>query len=251
MSYGMYLSAEGALAQGKRLEVISNNLANVNTVGFKPDTASFQARFSEAIQQRGANEGDRSINDISGGVSVMETLTSYAPGTQQRTGNTTDMMVVGAGFFTVEGQNGETLLTRAGNFRLDNQGQLVTQDNRPVLDSAGAPIQINLEEPWELSRSGEIVQNGARTPLGIVEPDSFDGLTKVGANRFSTSGPINEVELVDREVRQGHLEMSGANPTTQMLSMIETTRAFEANTRMIQNQDSMTESLVSRLLTVA
>lgn len=252
MAYGMYLSAEGAQAQAKRLEVISNNLANVNTVGFKPDVATFQARFAEAIQQQDSRAGDRSVNDVGGGVKVIETLTSFAPGRLERSGRPTDMAVIGGGFFTVEGQDGEPLLTRAGNFRIDTEGRLVTANgSRPVLDTAGAPIQINPGAEWELTPDGQVSQAGARTPIGLVEPESLDELTKVGANLFRPRGEVTPVDANAREVRQGFLELSGANPTSQMMAMIETTRAFEANSRMIQSQDSMTGSLVSRLLRTA
>lgn len=252
MAYGMYLSAEGAQAQAQRLDVIANNLANVNTVGFKPDTATFQARFAEAIQRNDAIAGNQSINDVGGGVKVIETLTSFTPGQLQRTGNDTDMAIIGDGFFTVQSADGEPLLTRAGNFRLDTAGRLVTADGKhQVLDEAGAPVQVSLESPWRVTPDGQIEQDGARVAIGLVAPESLDQLNKVGANLFRARGDVQPVEPAAREVRQRFLEMSGANQVSQMMAMIETTRAFEANTRMIQTQDEMTGSLVSRLLRTA
>jgi len=245
----MYISAEGAQAQSQRLEVIANNLANVETVGFKQDVATFQARFAEAIQQGLAQEGSRSQNDLGGGVKVIDVQTDFSPGRLQRTGNDFDMAIVGNGFFSIGGENGETYLSRAGNFTLDPQGKLVTQNgNRPVLDQGGGEIVLNSDEPWSLSQDGFLAQSGNLFALGIFEPESLNDLVKVGNNLFRSPGTDQPVELPDRNVRQGFLELSSSNPTRQMMAMIETTRAFEANTRMIQSQDGMIGSLIGRLL---
>ena len=248
MPYGMYMSAEGAQAQSRRLEVIANNMANVNTVGFKPDAATFQARFAEAIQEGHAAAGSRSINDIGGGVKVIETLTNFSAGDPRSTNKDSDLMIIGSGFFQVEGPDGGPLLTRAGDMKLDNEGGLRTANGLRVLDAGGSPIQLLSDVPWTVSKLGVIQQAGNNTPLALVEPESVDELTKVGANMFRARGEVNAVPVAAREVRAGYLEMSGANPTQQMMAMIETSRAFEANARMIQTQDGATNSLVSRLL---
>lgn len=249
MPYGLYISAEGAKAQSERLEVLANNMANVNTVGFKPDVATFQSRFSEAIQRGSAMPGSRELTDIGGGVKVNETITSYAPGSLQRTGNTLDMAIIGNGFFQVAGADGEPLLTRAGNFAINPNGTLTTADGqRAVLSAGGGPIQINPDQPWRVTRTGGIEQEGTVTPLAIVQPESLDLLNKAGANTFRSRGEAVPVAQAGREVRTGFLEMSGANSTTEMMSLIETSRAFEANAKMIQNQDSMMSSLIGRVL---
>lgn len=249
MPYGLYISAEGAKAQSKRLEVLANNLANVNTVGFKPDVATFQSRFAEAIQEGTATPGSRELTDIGGGVKVNETITSFAPGRLQHTGAETDMAIIGNGFFQVAGGNGEALLTRAGNFQVNRDGLLVTANGQqPVLDAGGAPIELDLQTPWRLTNAGEIEQDGSLIPLAIVQPTSLDQLTKVGANLFRSRGGAAPIEPANREVRSGYLEMSGANSTTEMMSLIETSRAFEANAKMIQTQDGMMSSLIGRVL---
>ena len=115
MPYGMYLSTEGAIAQAKRLEVISNNLANVQTVGFKRDLALFQARLAEATERGQDQPGSGSINDLGGGISVKATATDYRPGPVRKTDLPTDVAIDGPGFFLV--RRGDTnYLTRAGNF---------------------------------------------------------------------------------------------------------------------------------------
>lgn len=248
MPYGMYISAEGAQAQSQRLQVIANNLANVETPGFKRDVATFQARFAEAIQRGEDFAGSRTRNDVGGGVKIIGTQTDYSGGTLRNTKMPTDFAINGDGFFQVRGADGGTYLTRAGNFTLDAQGRLLTQDDLPVLDDGGAEIVIDATRPWELYPHGRIDQDGSSVGIGLVRPPSLGDLVKVGANLFrplSSGAPVPESE---RDIRQGFLEESGANPTREMMAMIETTRAFEANTKLIQYQDGMIGGLVNRVL---
>lgn len=252
MPYGLYISAEGAKAQSQRMAVLANNMANVNTVGFKPDVATFQARYAEAIQQGQVMPGQRGREDVGGGVKVAETLTNFAAGRLKETGVKSDMAIIGNGFFQVAGPNGESLLTRAGDFQVSNEGNLVTANGgRPVLDAGGSAIELNPEFPWRITRTGAIEQGGAQTPLAIVQPQSLDQLTKVGANLFRSRGDVDPTPEDQREVRSGFLEMSGANATTGMMSLIETSRAFEANAKMIQTQDDMLSGLIVRVLRTA
>jgi flagellar basal-body rod protein FlgF len=249
MPYGMYISAEGAAAQAQRLEVIANNMANVDTAGFKQDVPMFQARFAEAIQKGQAQSGDGSINDIGGGVKVIGVETDYSPGQMKHTGNDLDLAIGGSGFFHVRGDDGKTYLSRAGAFETNTQGKLVTQNGqRPVLDQQGAEITLSQGTPFAISQDGFISQDGSITAIGMSQPESMDDLVKVGNNLWQPTGSVKPLTLQERNVRQGFLEVSGANPVRQMMAMIESTRAFEANTRMIQNQDSVMGSLISRVL---
>jgi len=251
MPYGLYISAEGAQAQARRLEVIANNLANVETTGFKRDVATFQSRFAEAIQQGSDIPGSGSINNVGGGVKVINVTTDFSSGSLRLTKNPTDMAVNGDGFFQVRGRDGGVFLTRAGNFTLDTAGRLITQSGGlPVLDEAGAEIVIDGTRPWEVDAGGQIVQEGSATGIGLVRPQSGGDLVKVGDNLFRPLAPVIPVAPEARDVRQGYLEQSGVNATREMMAMIETSRAFEANTRLIQHQDSMVSGLVNRVLSV-
>lgn len=242
------MSAEGAQVQSRRLEVIANNLANVNTVGFKPDVTGFQARLAEAMLQGDATHGDRSLNDVGGGVDVLDTTTNFSAGRLQETGNQLDMAIIGNGFFQVRTPSGQQMLTRAGNFSVDSQNRIVNQSGLPVLDASGSEITLVPGLPWDISQAGEIRQEGSSVPLALVEPASLGDLTKIGDNLFAPRDAVNPVDPGQREVRQGFLEMSGTNSTRQMMTMIETTRAFEANMRIIQNHDGMTGNLIGRVL---
>ena len=247
--YGIYISAEGANAQSRRLDVIANNMANAETVGFKQDVPTFMSRYSEAIQQGLASRNDQSINDIGGGVKVIAVTTDFSPGTYEPTSNPLDFAITGNGFFNIRGDDGKTLLTRAGNLMLNAQGHLVTESQQqPVLDQQGDPIVLSAQLPWTISQEGFITQDGRVKALGISQPKSYDELVKVGNNMFRPLGKVEPVPLAERSIRQGYLERSASDSVRQMMAMIESTRAFEANSRMIQAHDTTTGTLISRVL---
>lgn len=248
MPYGLYISAEGARAQAQRLEVVANNMANVETPGFKRDVPAFQSRFAEAIQRGLDVSGSRTKNDLGGGVKINSVSTDFSETTLRMTGIPTDFAVNGEGFFQVRSADGDVRLTRAGDFQFDAAGTLRTQDGLEVLDTAGSPIAIDPSLPWDATADGRIVQDGAQFDLGLATPASLGDLTKVGLNQFRNLGLSTQVPAALRNVRQGYLESSGVNPTREMVKMIETTRAFEANTKLIQNQDSMISGLINRVL---
>ncbi|OHB76771.1 MAG: flagellar basal-body rod protein FlgF [Planctomycetes bacterium RBG_16_64_10] len=249
MPYGMYISAEGAQAQAKRMETLSNNLANVDTPGFKRDVATFQARLTEAIQRGLDQAGSGSINDIGGGVMLAGIRTDHSPGALKHTGSPTDFAIVGDGFFVIQSDR-EAYLSRAGNFKMTAAGQLVTQNGLAVLNDSGAPILIDPElGPWQVADNGAITQAGATIhQLAVRTPASVDDLVKVGENLFRPRAATELVPLTERTVRQGYLEGSAVSPTLEMMALIETSRAFAANTKLIQHQDHMISTLISRVL---
>ncbi|QDU94305.1 flagellar hook-basal body protein [Lignipirellula cremea] len=252
MPYGLYLSAAGADLQSQRMQVISNNLANVDTPGFKRDFALPEARYTEAIERGIADPGEGSLNDVSGGVSLGETVTDFSRGVYKPTGINTDFALDddGKGFFAVE-RDGEEYLTRAGNFRFDNQGRLKTQDGYPVLSIGGEVVQIDPTGPAPiLHHDGLLSQGGESIPLAIRRPKSLGDLVKAGATMFRQLAESEDAAPEHRQVRQGTLEMSSVKPIDATVEMIETSRVYEANIRMIQHQDGMLGSLVGRLLRV-
>ena len=247
MAYGMYISAEGALAQSLRMETIANNLANVDTTGFKQDLASFQARYAEEAASGLAPAGDGVIPDVGGGIMVRESGTDFSPGPMKNTGVDTDLAIRGRGFFLVD-NNGEQMLTRAGNLQQTPEGMFVTGDGKPVLSEEGAPIFSS--GPWQFNEDGTIFMPDGAARLALVEPESLGDLVKVGDNLFRSLGPVQPVPNEIRSVARGFLEGSGVNSVSAMVEMIETTRAFEANVNMIRNHDQTFGTLLSRVLKV-
>lgn len=248
MPYGLYISAAGADVQSQRMQILSHNLANVDTPGFKREFAVIQARAAEAVETGQATEGDGSINDVGGGVSLAETMTDFAAGAFRQTGLPTDMAIDGDGFFVVD-KNGDQMLTRAGNFRFTPNGELKTAQGYNVLAEGGEPIAINPSLPWDVSDDGRITQAGVQIPLALVEPGSLGDLVRSGENLFSPLATTFPVPVSERRVISGYVEQSSVKPAQEMMELIETSRAYESNVRMIQNQDQMIGALVNRVLT--
>jgi flagellar basal-body rod protein FlgF len=249
MPYGLYISAEGANVQAQRLETIANNMANVETPGFKRDIPTFQARFAEAIQQGNSTPGSRGIDDVGGGVKMISVTTDFSGTTLRDTNMPTDFAINGDGFFHLRGPDGQQFLSRAGNFRLNGQGQLVNSTGDfSVLDSSGNDIVLNTEQPWSVDPGGVIRQLDTSYDIGLEQVASLGDLVKVGNNMFRSLAQTMPVPEQNRDIRQGYLEQSGVNPTREMMAMIETSRAFEANTKLIQHQDGMLSALINRVL---
>ena len=248
MPYGLYISADGAQAQMQRLDVIANNLANAETTGFKRDLAIVQSRYAEAVQQGLAPPGSGSIDNLGGGVQFQETKTDFSAGALKRTGSPTDVAINGDGFFLV--RNGDsTYLSRAGNFRLTQRGELVTQQGYSVLSDTHSPIAINLQGGhWEITDSGTIQQDGDTQNLALVKPASLGNLVKTGENLFRSLAEPQAVPAEARSVASGYLELSAVQPTTELVDMLDTTRLIEANVNMIKTQDEMLSTLISRVL---
>jgi flagellar basal-body rod protein FlgF/flagellar basal-body rod protein FlgG len=231
--------------------VLSNNLANVDTAGFKRELALLESRDSEAIERGLAMRGSRSLNDVGGGTDQDETFTDFSRGTLRTTDIDTDFALEQPNAFFLVQRGQEKLLTRAGNFRRSSEGELRTGEGDVVLSSDGSPISIDSRLPWEVLPGGVISQAGSAQQLGIVQVDRFTSLTKVGDNYFSApTKSVTPVAEEDRLVRRGVLEGSGVNPVSEMVELIAAQRAFETSTRMIQNHDAITSSLISRMLRV-
>lgn len=248
MNYGIYISAEGAMAQQTRLEVISNNLANVQTAGFKRDLAIAQSRYAEEVQRGHQIPGMGGIDDLGGGVSVSETVTDFGAGPINNTGITSDVAALGDAFFMVR-RDGQNFLTKAGNFQVTSSGALVTQEGDAVLSDDGEAIVVDPSAgPWQYTPDGGVQQGGNVRNLALVKPLSLGDLVKRGDNLYQPLTPPIALLPAERKVAPEHLEMSSVKPAYEMLEMVTTSRAFEANANMIRTQDQLYGTLLSRVL---
>ncbi len=248
MPYGLYMSAEGAMAQDQRLAIIANNLANVETPGFKKDLAVFQARYAEDIEDGQVSTDTTGIDNQGGGITIVETSSDFSQGPLKTTGIPTDMAIRGEGFFVVQ-KEGQNYLTRAGNFRLTEQGQLVTQQGYAVLNDAMSAVIISpTAGDWDVSEKGAIRQAGTMQNLALVMPQSYGDLVKHGENLFRPLADPQPLPAARRSVAAKYLEGSSVNPTTEMVEMITASRLFEANIKMVQTQDEMLGNLIGRLM---
>jgi flagellar basal body rod protein FlgG len=254
MQYGLYLSAAGLQAQQARQNVLSNNIANAQTAGFKRDLATMQARANAVVEDpRMAPYALPVVKDQGGGVFLAGAGIDLTPASLEKTGNRTDVALDGHGFFTVQGDKpGEKLLTRDGRFLLNRENVLVTANGgRPVLNAEGEPIKLVPSLPITISAKGRISQGdvdggggGGGVQLGLVDVPDARRLVKLGANVLTVDRPSALAELPAlTSVQQGALEHSGVEPITEMVQMMEGQRAFEANARLITFQDQTLQQL--------
>lgn len=248
MPYGVYLSAAGAHAQNHRMEVLSHNLANVDTPGFKPQETILQARFAEMIEEGQVPQGLGGADDIGGGVTIQPAETKFSLGAMKQTGRETDFAIHDESSFFVLDRNGEQVLTRAGDFAFDANGQLINSAGMQVLGTDGKGIRVDPYAPYSIAPEGTIRQGDNVWEMMLASPKSMGDVSHLGGNLFK---PLAEFDLVprpDRKVVAGMLEQSAVTPTSAMMELIETSRVYEANVRMIQNQDSVMGTLISRVL---
>ena len=254
MSNGaLHVARTGLDAQNMRMQVIANNLANVNTTGFKRDRANFSTLAYQLITQPGApssaeNKYATGLN-LGTGVAIEGTGRIDTQGTLSTTGNTLDMAIQGDGYFQVLMPDGRTGYTRAGNFSLTAEGTIVTADGMPVQPQIQVPANTS---SITIGADGTISANvaGQTTPteIGKMEIARFvngAGLQSIGGNLLIETGASGspQVGAPGSEgrgaVKSGMLEASNVNVVEELVDMIETQRAYEVNSKMIQATDEM------------
>ena len=251
MNYGMYVSAAGALANSYRQDVVANNLANVETVAFKPDLAMFQARHTQAQTKGQSSHTTAMLEGIGGGIFALPTYTDFSPASLDQTGSPFDLAITGKGFFQVSNPNApsEISYTRDGRFTHNENNQLVTVSGKlPVLDDKGQPIVIDPTLPsFVVDEMGQISQG--KNPvarLGIVDFDDAQALDKQGQSLYTAPQGV-QPKPIKSQIKQGALENSGVNSLQQLAEMIKTQRLFQSNINMMLIQDQSLELAVTRL----
>lgn len=245
MIHGLYQSAAGMLTNEYRQNVLSNNLANADTVGFKRDVPVFAERQPEAAG--GSRNGPSAdwLRSLSGGVWLGQTATDHSAGPQMRTGNPLDAALAGPGFFVVQGANGP-LHTRDGRFMTTWDGRLVSAaDAAPVVGVGGTTIQVNPQGPTPtLDEDGQVLQGGAIVgQLAVEDFADYRLLEKLGDGRWFAQGVKAGASLA--RVKSEHVEASAVEAVPELTSMMTATRAYQLNARMVQIQDESLGRMIS------
>jgi flagellar basal-body rod protein FlgF len=259
MIRGLYTAVSGLITQEAKMDVITNNMANANTVGFKSDDLKIK-KFDDVLIQsydrmKGKNSIKTTLGSISLGSRIDETTTSFDQGSLQDTGNITDFALDGRGFFTVQRDNGITTqnyYTRDGQFHVNPQGILVTDDGDKVLDSNGNSINVG-NNKFTSDASGNITIGNSKdsVKLAVVDfnsneatKDAYKNLVKVGDNLFKTNVAP---QASNASVNQNSLEKSNINVISQMVDMMTTMRTFETNQKVIQALDQTLAKTVNEV----
>jgi flagellar basal-body rod protein FlgG len=242
MSGSIYAATSGAEVQRIRMGLLSNNLANINTTGFKLDEVAFR------VENDGANPEDGDALDpnerMKLSVIPLTMRTDFSQGPLQSTGNPLDLAIRGEGFFSIQTERG-IRYTRAGSFSMDAEGRLTTHQGDPVMGEGG---EITIDgAAVEVDGSGNILVDGQITDkLRIVKMSDTEALSKEGANLFildERKGTEEPVEFAG--VRQGFVERSNANAVKIMTDLIEVMRGYESYQKIIRTLDENNGKLIS------
>jgi flagellar basal-body rod protein FlgG len=244
MSGEIYMAAAAALAYEKRLEVAANNLANVNTAGFKRDDVSFQAYLSSEAGQAQAVQPPYPAPQAGANFWIAyQSRTDFTPGPLKHTGNVFDLALNDKGFFSAESPQG-TVYTRRGNFTLNPEGVLVTQEGWPV-QGEGGEIRVEGRSAggggtgFSIGADGTVRVDGK--DLGRLRIEDFPqpgSLAKTGQGYFMAANGGGE-SLENFSIAQGFLEMSNVEAVQSMVEMIEILRGYESYQRVIRSVDDV------------
>jgi len=251
MNYGLYLSASGVMTASHRQDVVSNNIANSETVGFKKDLALFQERRTEAAE-RGLpkSRSNPLLEMLGGGVKVNPTLVDNSQGEQEHTGEKLDVAIVGEGFLRVS--NGDqTLLTRAGRMVINQRSHLALANNEnfEVLDGAGKTITLAGHGAPQIAVDGAITQDKKIAgKIGLVSVPDKHKLAKIGGTMLAYPD-VKTLKAAppDTSLRSEFVERANVDPTTELGQLMDAQRQLEANANMIRYQDQMLSKLVSEV----
>lgn len=249
MSYGMQISASGALASMHRQDALTANLANVNTVGFKPVFAETMHRAAARHEDSLWNlPGDALLERLGAGVFAAPTTIDFGQGALETSDNDLDLAILGPGFFTV-GDPSNPVLTRDGRLTMNAQGVLVmATTGLPVLDEQGRPITLDpTGGPVSVGADGLLAQDGVPIArIRVAEVPDLDALVKVGQGLFALASgqPPTLLPALGR-VRQHATEQSGVNEIDAMMGITSASKAAQSNLGMIDMQNRLLDRLVN------
>lgn len=261
MVKGLYTAYTGMVNQQNRLDVLTNNLANSATNGYKKEGTTSQS-FSDTLAIKIKDTSDynvpKKLGNINLGVKIGENYTDYDQGSFRVTDNVYDMALDGDGFFAISftNKNGETSVkyTRDGAFTVNREGYLVTKDGDYVLNQAAADagnpgqngyIQVDPNVELVVDEEGYLYQNGVQLgQIGVVDFEDYDYLEKYGENMYNLANG-GQTTPSRAKVVQGSLEMSNVNVVSEMVEMITISRAYESNQKIIQSIDETLDKAVN------
>ena len=237
VSTGTYVAISAQMAMERRLEAIANNIANVNTAGYR----AVGVRFSSELQKAGQNQVSFS--------SPGQTYVVRNQGPITHTGNTLDVAVDGNGWFGLETPSG-TVYSRDGRFHMTADGDLQSVDGYRVLDSGGSPITLDAAGgPVSIAENGAISQGGKRLgAIGLFAIPADATLTRHDNSAVITDKPADPVEdMTANSIRQGYIEGSNVNPILEMTRLIEASRAFDQASTAIDQNDQVSQEAIKTL----
>jgi flagellar basal-body rod protein FlgG len=261
MNPALWVSKTGLSAQDTQLATISNNLANVNTMGFKRDRAVFEDLLYQVKKQPGGlttqNSALPSGMQLGTGVRIAGTAKQFTQGSLSVTNQPLDLAINGRGFFQILQPDGSIAYTRDGQFQLDNQGNIVTANGDPLEPAITVPqntTSVTIGKDGTVSAL--VTGNTAPTVIGNIQTTDFinpQGLEALGNNLYAQTGSSGDPQTGTPgltgfgSVEQGSLETSNVNVVEELVNMITTQRAYEMNSKVVSKADQMLQYITQNL----
>ncbi|WP_293764539.1 flagellar basal-body rod protein FlgG [uncultured Aquitalea sp.] len=257
MMRALYVAKTGMDSSQFNLDVISNNLANVNTIGFKRARGVFEDLYYQTLRQPGAQLADGSATptglQIGTGAAAVATVKNFAQGNAQQTGQSLDWQIDGDGFFRIQMPDGTIAYSRDGEFRRNNNGDIVTSDGyqlNPNINIPSTATQITVSTAGVVQYF--LPSNPSPQTAGTIQLTTFinpQGLQSVGNNLYLQTAASGDPQDGDPntdsrgQIKQGFLEGSNVNVTEELINMITAQRSFEMNSKAITTADQMLQKL--------
>ena len=257
MISSLYTAATGMIAQQKQIDTTSNNIANVNTIGYKKQRAEFADLMYQTMRYAGTSTSDTTVSptgiEVGLGVRPTAIAKQFTQGNFKETGNPLDMAITGHGFFQIQLPDGETAYTRNGSFKLDRDGNVVNSDGFKLIPNIVIPadatqISIGTDGTVSVLQAGQT----ASSNIGQIELANFvnpAGLHSLGDNNLINTTASGDA-IIDTpglnglgEIRQNFVEMSNVQLVEEMTDLITGQRAYEANSKAITTSDEMLQTV--------
>lgn len=252
---GFETAAKGMQALIEQNDSTANNVANVNTVGYKKQSLVFQNIYdANIIQKNNTTDELTNVGELSVGSQVQKLTYDFSQGALDKTGNTFDLAIEGDGFFKIQSNDGDISYTRNGSFTLNNNGNLVTKDGDFVLDDKGKQIKINTNDVVMrsindiiINEDGTIQLSNDKNQITMQKIGTYDFANKedmigLGGSKFKPTDITTNKELKAEKfsIQQGSLEMSNANVVNEMMKTINTSKNYETLSKLVKaNGDSL------------
>lgn len=255
MNYGMHIASSGALTSMYRMDVLTNNLANVNTVGFKPQTPYTRQRDPVRIEDHlPFMDSNPLLEQLGAGAQLAPTRTDFTQGPLRDTGRTLDIAISGEGFLAVEGEeSGDSssfLLTRDGQLALDSTGKLVLgSTGKPVLDIVNNPIHLDSRADIAIAPDGTIQQSGRLVAqIMLVSVPDTSTLAPLGQGQFRPSAEaLASARPAMGQIKQGMVEASATDEIKALMEVQAAASDVRANLAMVRYHDQLMDSAINRL----
>jgi flagellar basal-body rod protein FlgF len=241
MENALYVGLSRQMVLRREMDIIANNVANVDTTGFKVESLMLKTQPSEPAR---TNPGPRPVKFVAADGVARD----FGHGSLRKTDAMLDLAIEGQGFFRVQGEAGERY-TRDGRFRTDDRGRLVTQQGQAVLDDGGGEIVIDPEKgPVAVAADGTMSQGDERVgKVALVAFANAGALEKAGDNQYRNTSNLQPQPATEARMRQGMLEGSNVNSVLEITRMIEVSRAYEQTSRMMDSEAELARRAVERM----